>query len=263
MGGDEQRDGPRTVRFGVFEADLDGGELRREGTLVKLQGQPFRLLALLLEHPGAIVTREELRAALWPDGSFVDFEYGVNTAIKKLRYALGDSGDNPRFIQTLPRKGYRFIAPVSPDGPLQPPVDVPCVGASPKRRWTWIIAAALRRGVRLWWWLAAAAACMVSLTVGWRLHEPLSALAPWKLSQLTNDAGLSSAPAMSHDGKLLSYSSDRGLEGGQDVYIRQIAGGQPIRRTAARSCSSRRGREAASTRFRRLAARCDSWRGVD
>ena len=231
MGGDEQRDGPRTVRFGVFEADLDGGELRREGTLVKLQGQPFRLLALLLEHPGATVTREELRAALWPDGSFVDFEYGVNTAIKKLRYALGDSGDNPRFIQTLPRKGYRFIAPVSPDGPLQPPADVPCVGASPKRRWTWIIAAALRRGVRLWWWLAAAAACMVSLTVGWRLHEPLSALAPWKLSQLTNDAGLSSAPAMSHDGKLLSYSSDRGLEGGQDVYIRQIAGGQPIRLT--------------------------------
>jgi cholera toxin transcriptional activator len=107
MNGDEQRDLARIVRFGVFEADLAAGELRREGTLVKLQDQPFRLLAILPKHPGAIVTREEFRAALWPDGSFVDFEYGVNTAIRKLRYALGDSAENPRFIQTLPRKGYR------------------------------------------------------------------------------------------------------------------------------------------------------------
>src|SRR6266849_5763860 len=86
MSGDEQRDVPRIVRFGIFEADLAAGELRREGTIIKLQDQPFRLLSLLLEHPGAIITREELRAALWPDGSFVDFEYGVNTAIKKVRY---------------------------------------------------------------------------------------------------------------------------------------------------------------------------------
>src|SRR5436190_17811615 len=94
---------PRVVLFGVFEADLGAGELRREGTQVKLQEQPFRLLVLLLERPGALITREEVRAALWPDGSFVDFEYGVNTAIKKVRFALGDSADNPRFIQTLPR----------------------------------------------------------------------------------------------------------------------------------------------------------------
>ena len=81
MSGDEQRDVPRIVRFGIFEVDLAAGELRREGTLVKLQDQPFRLLALLLEHPGVIVTREKVRAALWPDRSFVDFEYGVNTAM--------------------------------------------------------------------------------------------------------------------------------------------------------------------------------------
>ena len=80
---------------------------------IKLQDQPFRLLALLLERPGVIVTREELRAALWPDGSFVDFEYGVNTAVKKVCYALGDSADSPPVSPTLPRKGYRFIAPVS------------------------------------------------------------------------------------------------------------------------------------------------------
>jgi len=143
MSGDEQRDVPRIVRFGIFEADLAAGELRREGTILKLQDQPFRLLSLLLERPGAIITREELRAALWPDGSFVDFEYGVNTAIKKVRYALGDSADNPRFVQTLPRKGYRFIAPVTTEGPLRPPAAAPSVAASPKRRRTWMIAAVL------------------------------------------------------------------------------------------------------------------------
>src|SRR5258706_15218243 len=143
MSGDEQRDVPRIVRFGIFEADLAAGELRREGTILKLQDQPFRLLSLLLERPGAIITREELRAALWPDGSFVDFEYGVNTAIKKVRYALGDSADNPRFIQTLPRKGYRFIAPVSPERADGRTAAVRFIGASPKRLRTWMIAATL------------------------------------------------------------------------------------------------------------------------
>jgi DNA-binding winged helix-turn-helix (wHTH) protein len=143
MNGDEQRDVPRIARFGLFEGDFADGELRREGTLVKLQDQPFRLLARLLESPGAIVTREELRAALWPDGSFVDFDYGVSTAIKKVRYALGDSADNPRFIQTLPRKGYRFLAPVTREGTLRPTGASPSVNAPPKRRRIWIIAAAL------------------------------------------------------------------------------------------------------------------------
>src|ERR1035438_1455629 len=88
MNGGKQAPTPRIVRFGAFEADLNSGEVRSEGRPVKLQGKPFRLLAFLLERPGTVVTREELHAALWPNGTFVDFEYGVNTAIKKIRVAL-------------------------------------------------------------------------------------------------------------------------------------------------------------------------------
>jgi Tol biopolymer transport system component/DNA-binding winged helix-turn-helix (wHTH) protein len=107
---------PNTVRFGLFEADLATGELRKRGRKVALQDQPFQVLAVLLRRRGMIVAREELQQALWPADTFVEFEHGVNTAINKLRQALGDSADNPRFIETLPRKGYRFIAPVSSAG---------------------------------------------------------------------------------------------------------------------------------------------------
>src|ERR1700680_2637193 len=100
------------VRFGIFEANLESGELRRNGARVKLQDQPFQLLALLLARPGEIVTREELRSQLWSDDTFVDFDHGLNAAIRRLRDALGDSADNPRFVETLSRRGYRFVAPV-------------------------------------------------------------------------------------------------------------------------------------------------------
>lgn len=100
------------IHFGIFEANLDTGELRRNGVRIKLQDQPFLLLALLLARPGEIVTREELRSQLWSDDTFVDFDHGLNAAIRRLRDALGDSADNPRFVETLSRRGYRFVAPV-------------------------------------------------------------------------------------------------------------------------------------------------------
>src|SRR5438128_4853408 len=103
---------PRVARFGVYEVDLRTAELRRDGLKIRLQEQPFQLLALLLEHAGAVVTREELRERLWPS-EFVDFDHSLNTAVRKLREALDDSAENPRFIETLARRGYRFIAPVS------------------------------------------------------------------------------------------------------------------------------------------------------
>jgi TolB-like protein/DNA-binding winged helix-turn-helix (wHTH) protein len=103
-----------TVRFGVFEVDLRAGELRRRGVRVKLQEQPFQVLALLLERPGQVVTREELQARLWQKDTFVDFEQGLNGAIKRLRQALRDSAESPRFVETVPRRGYRFIAPTVP-----------------------------------------------------------------------------------------------------------------------------------------------------
>jgi DNA-binding winged helix-turn-helix (wHTH) protein/Tol biopolymer transport system component len=102
----------RLYRFGLFEADLDLGILTRQGTVVKLQEQPFRILALLLESSGEILSRDELRKSIWPDGTYVEFDGSLNTALMKLRAALNDSADNPRFIETVPRKGYRFIAPV-------------------------------------------------------------------------------------------------------------------------------------------------------
>jgi len=101
------------LRFGVFEVNLRAGELRKQGVRIKLQDQPFHVLAVLLQHPGEVVTREELRSQNWPADTFVDFDNSLNTAINKLREALGDSADSPRFVETLPRRGYRFIAPIT------------------------------------------------------------------------------------------------------------------------------------------------------
>jgi eukaryotic-like serine/threonine-protein kinase len=104
---------PEIVRFGTFEVDLLAGEVRKQGVRIKLQEQPFQVLTVLLQRAGEVVTREELRNQNWPADTFVDFDNSLNTAINKLREALGDSADNPRFIETLPRRGYRFIAPVT------------------------------------------------------------------------------------------------------------------------------------------------------
>ena len=103
-------------RFGVFEVDFAAGELRKSGMRQNLSGQPFEVLRILLEHSHEVVTREELRRHLWPDNTFVDYDLALKRVINRLRDALGDSADNPRFIETIPRKGYRFIAPVSTNG---------------------------------------------------------------------------------------------------------------------------------------------------
>ena len=103
----------RILRFGIFEADLSTGELRKSGAKVRLQEQPFQVLTALLERPGEVVTREDLRARIWSADTFVDFDHSLNTAMNKLRDALDDSAANPRFVETLARRGYRFIAPVS------------------------------------------------------------------------------------------------------------------------------------------------------
>jgi cholera toxin transcriptional activator len=102
----------RVTRFGLFELDLSAGELRKSGVRLRLQEQPFQVLALLLERAGEVVTREELQQKLWPSDTFVDFDHSLNTAINKVRDALGDSASNPRYVETLARRGYRFIAPV-------------------------------------------------------------------------------------------------------------------------------------------------------
>ena len=104
---------PAVLRFESFEADLRSGELRKHGVKLKLSGQPFQVLAILLQRAGDVVTREELHQALWPSDTYVDFDHGLNTAINKVRAVLGDSGSNPRYVETLARRGYRFIAQVT------------------------------------------------------------------------------------------------------------------------------------------------------
>ena len=105
-------------RFGIFEADAATGELRRQGMRVKLNAQPFQVLLMLLDRsvdrPGQLLTRDEISKTLWPDGTFVDFEHGVNSAVLRVREALGDTAGSPRFVETLARRGYRFLAPVEP-----------------------------------------------------------------------------------------------------------------------------------------------------
>ena len=107
----------KIAKFGVFEVDLVTGELRKSGVKLRLQGQPFQVLTFLLERAGEVVTREELQQKLWPSDTFVDFDHSLNTAINKVREALGDSASNPRYVETLARRGYRFIAPIRNEQP--------------------------------------------------------------------------------------------------------------------------------------------------
>src|SRR5262245_40745342 len=112
----------RVVRFESFELDVRSGELRKGAQRVRLQAQPFEILRLMLQRPGDVVTREELAHHLWPNGTFVDFEHSLNAAVKRLRAALGDDADKPRFVETLPRRGYRFIASLGGDQAAAVPV---------------------------------------------------------------------------------------------------------------------------------------------
>lgn len=139
----DARSEKKIARFGIFEADLSSGELRKDGTKIHLQEQPFQILALLLERPGEVVTRKELRSKLWPADTFVDFDHSLNTSVNKLREALADSASHPRFVETVARRGYRLIAPVEhrdrstmvapPPGltPSSPPVPEGASGAKP------------------------------------------------------------------------------------------------------------------------------------
>ena len=108
------------VRFDVFELDLRAGELLKEGRRIRLQEQPFRVLLLLLQRAGEVVTRDELRQELWPADTFVDFDHGLNSAVARLRETLRDSADKPRFIETVAKRGYRFIAPLEPKAEKEP-----------------------------------------------------------------------------------------------------------------------------------------------
>ena len=217
------------VRFGVFEVDLASEELRKNGLKIRLSGQPFQVLAMLLERPGQVVSREELQAKLWPEGTFVDFDHSLNTAINKIREALGDSAENPRFVETLARRGYRFIAPVESTSLSARDLHTrqttaqeggaPAVGDMHQRkRW------------RLWTAVAAASALAIMAAVmAYQKLKPLPPAPQRALTRLTFDAGLQFGATWSPDGRFIAYSSDRG--GKFDIWVQPVSGGDAVRVT--------------------------------
>jgi DNA-binding winged helix-turn-helix (wHTH) protein len=162
---------PRIRRFGPFELDLDAAELRRDGRRIKVQPQPFRLLVLLTNRPGMLITREEIRTELWPEGTFVDFDQSVNFAVKQIRDAMGDSATRPLYLETVPRQGYRFVAPRESGAPTPPARSEPTTGTTIRlQKAIWANIAELRmaeqRRRRLTYYaIAAAAAVLAALTL--------------------------------------------------------------------------------------------------
>jgi Tol biopolymer transport system component/DNA-binding winged helix-turn-helix (wHTH) protein len=210
----------QTVRFGIFEADLQTGELYKNGIKVPLQGQPFQVCSLLLEHAGELVTREELRQRVWPEDTFVDFEQALNTAIAKIRLALGDEADNPRFVQTLPRRGYRFIAPVE-EPASQAPSPSPPKTLVERFRARWISIGvgaalfALLSGIGIWWF------------AGNRAEAPLP---PVDVEPLAGLPGYESEPDFSPDGNQVAFVFHGEDNGG--IYTTMVGGERALRLTS-------------------------------
>jgi DNA-binding winged helix-turn-helix (wHTH) protein/TolB-like protein len=167
----------RTYRFGLFQVDPAAGTLLRQGLPVKLQEQPFRVLCLLLDRAGEVVTREDLRQSLWPQGTYVEFDGSLNAALKRLRFALGDDADNPIFIETVPRRGYKFIAPVACDQPEELESAAKANGQRlPASEQTGATSHVSQ--IKNWWWIVAALA-VVALVIGSRsLFRPSTTTPP-------------------------------------------------------------------------------------
>jgi Tol biopolymer transport system component/DNA-binding winged helix-turn-helix (wHTH) protein len=215
------------VRFGEFQLDLQTAELLRNGHKLILQDQPFQVLTILLQRPGQLVTREELKRRLWPSDTFVDFDHGLNKAVNRLREVLGDSADQPRFIETLPRRGYRFIVPVQSSTdplPLTP-------GATVVPEKVFLRPARARR---IAFGTAIAAILAISLTAALRLRR--TEVAPMKTPEivpLTGMAGIEDDPAFSPDGNQVAFVRADDREGGLGIYTAIIGGEKLLRLTTS------------------------------
>lgn len=215
----DQRPAAPVARFGVFEFDVDSGELWNGGHRLRLQEQPRQVLRMLLARPGEVVTRDALRAALWPDDTFVDFDAGLNVAVNKLRHALRDSAASPRFIETLPRRGYRFIAPVAPTSASTPDV-VPSLEPRSARRGAgaMVLAGSLVLAV-------AATSAAVYL-----MRTPRSPV-PLRSVPVTTLSGMEFSPAVSPDGTHVAFlraSGDRWDPQAQ-VYVQPFGSAHPTK----------------------------------
>lgn len=214
---DHSNSSARVIRFGVFEADLQTGELYKNGVRVPLQGQPFQVCAILLSHSGELVSREELREKVWPEDTFVDFDQALNTAIAKIRIALGDDADNPRFVETLPRRGYRFISPVDKPMPQAP--------LAPERR--------LEKFTAKTRWMSVGATVFAVLCgVGiWRFSRSPNVvpLPPIEVLPLAGLSGFEVQPAFSPDGNHVAFVLHAANYSG--IYTAMIGGQKSLRLT--------------------------------
>ncbi len=221
----------RIVRFGVFELDLRSGDLRKAGARLNLPDQPLQFLTALLERPGELVTRDELRQRLWAEETFVDFEHGLNAAVKRLRDTLGDSADTPRFIETVPRRGYRFISPVDRDDDrsesVQLPVDLPPLGPDG------IVGHLARHPIMTG--VASVAITLFAIGVGWTMRSRSagkaapSAPVQRHLTRLTTDPGLQTDVTWSPDGRFIAFASNRA--GTFNIWVQPVSGGDAVQVT--------------------------------
>ena len=225
-------DNPRAqwIRFGDFELDVRAGELRRGGTRIRLQEQPFQILLMLLEKPGAVITREQVQQRLWPNDTIVEFDHSIGTAVKKLRQALGDEAGSPRYVETLPRRGFRLVCPevvrpaqsgesATADAVVQP-APTPLAQPTSKRR----LQPALLFGLAVFAGVAFTARF-------WWPHHPGETLDESSLSQVTTSIGADITPSLSPDGSAVAYSSDK--SGSFEIYVKTLApGGREVQLTS-------------------------------
>ena len=227
MSADRWTAGP--IRFGVFEVDLRSGELRKQGVRIRLAEQPFAVLAMLLEQPGEVVTRDDLRRRLWSADTFVDFDQGLNKAINRVRETLGDSAESPRFIETLPKRGYRFIGTVTPSAP---PAAAPAPTPTPTPP---VVPAAVSRRVPYPPLVAAAAVVLVVAAALWWRRQPAPTApvaTPLVRSSLLPPPGTAFVPysvALSRDGTRLAFAAET-PEGARSLWVLPLSSktAQPI-----------------------------------
>ena len=218
----------RILRFSTFELNLHTGELRQRGQKVKLQEQPLQVLAALLERPGEMVSREELRSKLWPADTFVDFDHSLNAAIKRLRDALGESAERPIFVETVARRGYRFIAPV--DG-YSVPSEIG-IGAAPAgsrssarhRWWRWLTA---RRNTVL----GVVTACVLALSSLYYSHSLRSKPPQPAITPAVTNVGEKYTPSLSPDGQHLAFAWNGGAGPHFNLYVKLVGTEESLRLT--------------------------------
>jgi len=220
------------IRFGPFDADLQTQELRKHGVRLRLPRQSFQILKMLLERPGSLITREELRQVLWPSDTFVDFDHSLNAAVNRLREALGDSADEPRLVETLPRRGYRFIGELALPTAAPEPPGATQVSTFPGTSEVLPSADTRIRRSALRYSIMSFAVALLAGAVLFLIYGKLHRVAPQKqraLTRITFDQGLQFGATWSPDGRFVAYSSDRA--GKFDIWVQQVSGGDPVQIT--------------------------------